>query len=893
MADWISYVRRHLRLTGLSETREAEIVEDVARQLEDAYREALAAGASEAEALARAERHVADWPALGRDLSAMTHGKKPSLDLWSDRANDRAAARGTFTFRTRFFADVRYGIRLMIKTPGFSALAVLMLALGTGANAAVFSVVDGVMLRSPFDRPDEIASVTLIGGNRRTAAVPRETTTRLASLAHVVSATSVWSIGSPVVTGVDDPRRVQMECVQASMADVLGARPLMGRWFSAAEDTPSGPPVGLVSYVFWQGTLGGDPHVIGRQIALDGTTLTIVGVMRPGFDGGHSRRLRDLWVPFGQVTTAEPRYGCRPAEDTASVLVRVRAGLSIDEATTAANAALGPAVPSDSKSRLGLFSVVEETFDGWRQTFAVLVGAVIAVLLIACANVANLGLARLAGRRREIAVRLALGATRARIVRQTVIEQLVVAVAGSAVGIGVAWLSLDAIVGLLPRGTPHFEVVALNGRVLAASIGVTLLFALGVGLIPAIQASSVGLRSGLADRERGSTAGGRRIRWALVVGELALGVMLLVGALLMIRTFFTLRLDAPGFDASNKMVALTRLPAEMPPDAKRQFIEDVSRELRSVPGVGAVAHTYPLPISGVLSFIPMSLDNQNGEVFTAKVSANYMSVMRMTLVRGRDFNESDGPGAPAVALANEAFVRRWLPGREPLDAVVTVGPAMKPTTVRRIVGVVNDTRAFGSDTRPRPQLFFPLAQEPPGTTYFIVSATPASLARLPVTLRQIVTRARADQLVDSVDRFESLLALQTASPRMSAWLLGIFGGLAVALGAVGLGSTLAWSVVERRREIGVRMALGAAPAAIRNLVLRQTFVLAAIAIAIGLTGAYFASRLIEGSIYGVARTDVLTYALCGVSMLAVALVAAYMPTRRATRVDPLQTLRAD
>ena len=888
--DWTAYVRRHLHLTGLDAARESEVVEDVAHQLDDAYREALAAGLAEPAARLRAEKHIADWDALARELSASPRLRQPAVDRWSAKLDDRAIARGRFG---GILTDIRHGVRLLLKTPGFSALAILMLALGTGANAAVFSVVDAVMLRSPFERPDELASIAVISGNGQTAAVPHEVADRLAALPHVVSAISKWTIGGPIVTGVDEPRRVQMECVQASMADVLGARPLMGRWFSAAEDTPAAPPVGLVSHVFWQRVLSSDPNVIGRQIVLDGTTLTIMGVMRPGFDGGHSRRLRDIWVPYGQVTTADARYGCRAPEATAPLILRVRSGLSIDDATTAVNAALGPAVASDPKSRLALYSVQDETLGSWRPMFAVLTGAVIAVLLIACANVANLGLARLAGRRREIAVRLALGATRARIVRQSVIEQLVVAVAGAAMGVGVAWLTLDAIVGLLPRGTPHSEVVALNGRVLAVSIGVTLLSALGVGLIPAIQASSVQLRSGLADRERGSTAGGRRIRWILVVGELALGVMLLIGALLMIRTFFILQLDAPGFDPANKLVALTRLPTDMAPDAKQQFIADVSRELGSVPGVGAVAHTYPLPISGTVSYLPMSLDGQSGQVFTFRVSANYMNVMRMSLLRGRDLDASDGPGAPAVALANESFVRRWLSGREPLGAVVTVGPGMKPTTVRRIVGVVNDTRHSGSDTRARPQLFFPEAQEAPGTAFFIVSATSAALARLPVTMRQIVTRARPDQLVDNVDRLEDLLAAQTASPRMGAWLLGVFGALAVALGAIGLGTTLAWSVVERRREIGVRMALGASPGAIRTLVVRHTMLMTSLAIAIGLTGAWFASRLIERWIYGVTRTDALTYAACGAAMLVVALVAAYLPARRATRVDPLTSLRAD
>ena len=882
--DWAAYVRRRLHLTDLDAAREAEIVEDVAHQLDDAYREALASGLAESDARLRAEGHIADWDALARELSASPRLRQPAVDRWSAQLDDRAIARGRFG---GILGDVRHGVRLMLKTPGFSALAILMLALGTGANAAVFSVVDGVLLRSPFDRPEEIAGVTATGADGRFTPTPRDLFERLAGLSHVVASAATRTNGSPIVTNVEIPRRTEVECYSASMIDVLGARPLMGRWFSAAEDTPAGLPVGLVSYAFWQGTLNADPDVLGRRILLDGSPMTIIGVMRRGFDGVASLLDRDIYVPIGQSTAGRPVFGCRAPNNTVSGFVRVRTGLSLDGATATINAALGGPV------RIRLTSVTEDTLGNLKGMFAALTGAVIAILLIACANVANLGLARLVGRRREIAVRLALGATRGRILRQTVTEQLVIGTLGAAVGVLVAALTFDSILALLPRGLPHAAAVELNTRVLASSIGVTLAAALVVGLIPAWQASATGLRAGLAHDDRAQTAAGRRTRWTLVVSELALGTMLLIGALLMIRTFLTLRPSEPGFDPTNKVAAIVRVEG-LPLEESRAFKNNVATQLLESPGIGAVAMTSHLPLVRSLALWNMTLDGATTEVITRFISRNYADVMGMPIVRGRGLADADGPSAPAVVLVNEAFVRRWMPDREPVGAMVTLGaPRNKTPVARRIVGIVGNTRYSGSDTQPRPEMFVPIEQETYDASYFIIGGTPAALAAVPATLRRIVAGLRPGQLVDRIEPLQTILADAVSYPRLGAWLLGIFGGLAVLLSAIGLGGTLAWSVAERRREIGVRMALGASPGAIRTLVVRHTMLLTALAIAIGLTGAWFASRLIERWIYGVTRTDAVTYAACGAAMLVVALVASYLPARRATRVDPLTALRSD
>jgi putative ABC transport system permease protein len=793
--------------------------------------------------------------------------------------------------------ELRHAVRVLRATPGFTALAVIMLALGTGANAAVFSVIDGVLLRSPFERSSEIARVLATMPDGRTSGrVPIEMLKELASLHPTVTAVSTYTIGSPIVTRVDEPRRAQVECVPASMSDVLGTRPLMGRWFTAAEDTPAGPPVALVSYAFWRGVLKSDPNVLGRWIALDEAPVMIIGVMPKGFDGALTLRNRDIWAPVGQMTGTRAAFGCRPIGPTAVAFVRVGSGQTLDQASRAINAAIQPKSGSGPgrPSRIDLTSLSDETVGDLKRPFIALVGAVLAVLLIACANVANLGLARSLKRRREFAVRLALGATRSRIVRQTITENLIVAAAGAIAGLGLARVAMDAMVAILPRSLPYLATVELNVRVLGASLGITLLAAVLVGLLPAILGSAVRPGAGLREDERTVSGGGGRLRWTLVGAELALGVMLLVGALLMIRTFLVLRPSAPGFEPANKLFALVRLPTPLTKAEKLAFVEETARRLRGRAGITDIAATTYLPMSRNVDIIPLSVEGSTGEVSVANVTPSFITLMKIAIVRGRSFGETDTPNAPAVALVNEAFVRRWLSGREPLGAVVTVGSGAMAVP-RQIVGVVADTRFTAADTRARAEVYLPFGQEILGNPYLIVGTAdgrPATYAAAAAVVREVVAAVRPNQLVDRLEPYETLLSGEVATPRFGAFLLGSLALLAILLGAGGLGSALAWSVAERRREIGIRMALGAGARQIRQLILWRTLRIAAVAIAAGLLGARLASGLLEGWIYGVARTDVMTYIVCAMAMLAVSAIAVSLPTERAARANPVETLRA-
>lgn len=783
--------------------------------------------------------------------------------------------------------DVRHAMRILRRSPGYVAITIAMLAMGTGASTAVFSVVDGVILQSPFEDVDNLAYLRIQGPDGRlTSAVPRDLYEGLsANLPAPIASAGIFAISSPVVTGVETPRRTQVECLSSSMVNVLRARPRIGRWFSADEDHPGAPGVAVVSAKFWKNTLGGDPNVLGRTIVLDEHAATIIGVMPAGFDGPLSRINRDIWVPLGQATRASERFGCRPPGNTVNALVRLSPDATMELGTAALRNASGRA--------LKLTPLTDGTTGDLQSPFLALVGAVAAVLLIAFANVANMGLERLLGRRRELHIRVALGATRARIIRGTVIEHLLVATAGAAAGVALAFVGFDAIIALLPPSLPNLDAVTINGRVLAVSVSLALCGGLASGLVAAVQASTAASHSSVASSDRGHTRGSRMTRRVLVVSELALGVLILVGALLMIRTFVTLRPSAPGFDPSHKEVALVRLPPATPEDERLRFFETVREELASQPGIREVAGTTHLPMYGSIAVLDLAIGNTKGEVFTGTASTNYFDLMKIPVVRGRGFRDQDQQGAAPIAVVNEAFVRRWMPDREPLGATLTLNGGGLTGSPVTIVGVIGDTRSMGSDTRTRPEVHLPFAQTLMGNALFVVSTDARAAATLPTVLRQIVARQRPGQLVDRIENLETLIGSQVALPRLGAWLFGTFASLAVLLSAVGLAATLAWSVAQRRREIGIRMALGAKPADVRALIVRQMLGMSVTGVALGLLAAAGTTRLLAGWLYGVTPRDPVTFAACGALMLAVSALAAYLPARRATSIDPLITLRGD
>jgi putative ABC transport system permease protein len=568
-------------------------------------------------------------------------------------------------------------------------------------------------------------------------------------------------------------------------------------------------------------------------------------------------------------------------------MVRLQPGVSMDAGAQALNGVAGI-------KDLVLLSSIEGTVGDLRSPFNALVGAVLAVLLIAFANVTNLGLERLAGRRRELSIRIAMGATRGRIVRETVAEHLLISLLGAVVGIGIAVVSFDAMIALIPDSMPNLAAVSLNGRVLAAGLTLAILGGLGSGLVSAMHASTASLRGGLAAGDRGHTRGTTFTRRILVASQLALGVLLLVGALLMIQTFLTLRPSAPGFNPNDKYIAVVRLPSEWDGAEHATFVGAVSENLRTVPGIREIAATTSVPMRRSVAVFPAAIGAAaKSDIYTGAVTPNYFDMMTVPLRRGRGFTALDTANAPPVAVINEAFVRRWFPDSQPLGATVTLMPGTDRSASFTIVGVIGDTRSFGGDTNIRPFLYMPLAQSTLGSAYFVIHADPRAASTLPSVVREVVARLRPGQLVDEVEVLEDEMNAEVAQPRLGAWLFGLFAALAVILGAVGLAATLAWSVAQRRREIGIRMALGARTGDVRRLVVGQMLGLSLAGIAAGLLAASVSTVLLKSWLYGVTPLDPMTFVACGALMLVVSAIAAYVPARRATRVSPLIALRGD
>jgi predicted permease len=781
--------------------------------------------------------------------------------------------------------DLRNGWRALRRSPGFVAIAIVMLGLGTGASAAIFSVVDGVILRSPFVDVDRVAMLLAPRPDGQLGGVTLERFERLlASPLSTVAGIGVNTNASPIASKVDAPKRTRTVCLSADMPVVMGTHPRMGRWFTRDEARPGAPPVAVVSHTFWQQTLGGDQSAIGRVMVLDQTPVTIIGVMPPGFDGPYPLLYREVWVPYWPTSGAAQPHGC-PTAGMFLPLVRLRPGVTAAVAVQELNSVNG-------STDLVLQPYADDLVGDLRNPMNALIGAVLAVLLIAFANVTNLGLERLAGRHREVAVKVALGATRARIIRETMAEHLIVAMAGGLAGVGIAFISFDALVGLLPASLPNHDAVALNTRVLGASLALTLAGGVGAGLLAAWHASTTVQGSNLAAGERGQTTRRSATRQVLVTAELALGVLLLVGALLMVRTFLTLRPSEPGFDAAGKHVALIRLPPATASPERLAFTNAMIDRLSGQPGVRAVAATTSVPLRRTISVVQVDIDGTLVPANTGAMTPGYIDMMRIPVVSGRGFTAGDHAGSPRVAVVNEAFVARYFTHSGVVGRMLTVRLAGDQTTVR-IVGVIGNIRTFGMDTRTRPYVYMPMAQALTGNAFLMLDVEDRVSGQVASMVRSALDQVRPGLLVDEVERLADEMNAEVARPRLGAWLFGLFAALAVLLAAVGLAATLAWSVTQRRREIGVRMALGATRGHVRGLVVGQTLRMIVIGVMVGLAAAAWSTRLLAGWLYGVEPLDMPTFAACGVLMVVIGLLAAWLPTHRAVRVDPVQTLRGE
>jgi putative ABC transport system permease protein len=781
------------------------------------------------------------------------------------------------THTEAFLSDVRYGIRSMARTPGFTAVALVMIALGTGANAAMFSVVDALLLRSPFRNPERIAIVRMAEpGKTPTGSIPLDLyRTWPDAIPAFESVGAMGSGGRPIVRGLGDLRTMNVECITAGMFRVLGTQPIAGRTFTDDEDRPGGPGAVVLSYQFWRRDLGGAPDAVGRVLTINGAASAVVGIMPQSFGGPYSRNTNDAWLPLGPGLDRASPAGCS-TRSSVTVFARLKPGSPL--------AAVAPP--------LVLRPVEAQTIDDARTPILSLLGAVGLVLLIVCANVANLQLERALGRRRELAVRIAIGASRSRVVRQALTENVLLYLAGGVLGVLAANWTLDLLIALLPLSMPHVIGIELNPRVLAATLAIACAAGVAVGLLPAAQAISPRVVDDLRASAGTTTASRAWIRASLVVGQIALSLIVLVGAVLMIRTFLTLRPSSPGFTTPDKLTAVVRLQGPRPPEP-RAFFSALLERVRAIPGVQGVAGSTYLPMSGSVATVNITTGDKPLEVYSGRVTPNYFAEMQIPLTRGRAFDDRDGAGAPPVAIVNEAMVRRLPPGQGMPGASVTLTSFDGTTETRQIVGVVRDTRSAGYDTKVRPEVYVPFAQRPAPALNLIVRTRSPSDRQLWSAIRQEVAALDPSQVADRFTPMTDLLGDRVKSWRFGAWMMGLFAGIAIALAAVGLTVSIASWVARRTREIGVRMALGATPSQVTSLFMRQGITVTLLGLILGLAGAAASTRLLESWLYGVKPLDAPTFAWSAAGMLVIATLASYLPARRAAGIDPLITLKAE
>jgi putative ABC transport system permease protein len=838
--------------------------------------------------------------AMGADLDAM-----PRARIWTREIPSLITAI-VREHAAGLASDMRDAVRVLRQSPGFTLAAILMLAVGTGANAAVFSVIDAVMLRPAFPDAGRIVTVS----EERTNKAPA----RILPLAHipalersgVFAKVSGVSGSLSVMTHGREDRRVDVECVSASLFDLVGVQAAKGRVFGPDDDRPGGEPVLVISHQMWLREFGGADmsSVLGRTVTLNGQANTVIGVMPREFLGPSASNRTEAWAPLGQAIGRRAASGCRLAADgRAQVIARIVPPLTMASAIerlNAQNVLQGLPMPAGATGRIQLTRTDADTYDDFRAPFLALMGAVVCVLLIAIANVANLQLERLSGRRREMAVRLALGASHARIIRQTLVENVLLSVTGAVVGLGAAQLTLRSMVAMMPPTVPHIADIAVDSRALAATFALALAAGIGVGIVPALHALRSGGAMDLRARElttRGMAGGTRWVRRSLVIAELALSVTLLIGAGLMVRTFMVLRPVDIGFDPSNRFVTNTSLPDEwiVTPEHRR-FMDDVISRLNAIPGVVSASGSSYLPFGGYTATSQVRVNQAATDgVWSAWTSEHFMRDMGMSLAAGREFNAGDSPAGAPVAIVNETFARQFFPAGDALGQSIDVRPEdATVTTTRRIVGVLRDAREGGRDRIIRPEIYAPYAQEPgAGYLYFVVKTDGTSHAQLPALIRKAVSDAKPGQIAERIEPMQTMVDRGVSRPRFGAWLFGVFAAIAAGLSAMGLGAVIAWWVAERRREIGVRMALGAPGSRVAGLVVRESLGLTFAGIAIGGTAAAFSTRLLGDWLYGVTPTDPATFALGAAGMLAIAAAAAYLPARRAARVDPAVTLRLE
>ena len=898
MPDFKAEISVRLSELQLSPAREAEIVEELSQHLEQEYERAVSGGASEEEARKKVLEELNTADLLRRELKNVEHrvsqdpitsGTRSKVNIFSDIGQ-----------------DVRYALRMLAKNPAFTVIAVVALALGIGANTAIFSVVNAVLLRPlPFKHPEQLV---MLWENAAHLGFPKDTPSPANFLDWQKQAQSFTGMAAMVersfnLTGVGEPERLEGRRISASLFDLLGVPALLGRTFVADDDRP-GSHVVLLSHSLWQRRFGSDPGVIGRALTLNGESYTVVGVM-PRFVQlpGYATRSDQLWVPV-----AFPQEeGSQRGNHFLEVIARVKPGITLKQAqaemeTIAARLAQHYPVYNTRRGAV-VVPLHEQVVGDIRPALLVLLGAVGFVLLIACANVANLLLARAAVRQKEIALRLALGASRSRLTRQFLTESVLLAMFGAGFGLLLAFAGIRTLRTFIPSSISQIQAISIDSTVLIFTALVAVLTGIAFGLAPAIHGSHLNLNDTLKESARDSAGGvkGHRARGLLVIGEVAISFVLLIGAGLLINSFLHLRKLDPGFRADHLLTMKLDLSEVKYPDRDRRavFFDDVIGRVRALPGVqsAAVANNLPLTYNGdsmtiSVEGLPDPPPDQQPDVIYRVIGPDYFAAMRIPIIRGRDFTDQDKGDSKDVVVISEKTAQHFWPGQDPIGKRLKPGSSTSNTPWREVIGIVKDVRQNDLIAPPKMQMYLnyrQLKNIPANALVVRTNIDPMSLAG---SVRNAIWSVDKDQAVADIDTMDHIVAEAVARQRFSMFLLGFFAVVALVLASVGVYGVMSYSVAQRTREIGIRMALGARRTDVLQMTVKAGLKLVGAGMLLGVAAAFVLTRVMATLLYGISATDPITFAGISLVLLAVAIFASYVPALRATKVDPIVALRA-
>jgi putative ABC transport system permease protein len=802
---------------------------------------------------------------------------------------------------TTFWQDLRYGTRMLFRNPGFTVVAVLALTLGIGATTAIFSVVNSVLLKPlPYPESEHLVFLSEWSPQIEGMSISYPNFLDWRAQNEVFENIGVYRRQSYNLTGTGEPERLIGGMVSADLFTVLRVSAMRGRVFTNDEDQPGATPVTVLSYGLWQRRFGGDPNILDQQLMLNGRSFTVIGIMPPDF---RFPNRAELWTPVGQ-SAKDPGWESRGNHPGLYGMARFKPGVTVEQARAGMESVavnLERQYPdSNTGNRVTVTPALENIVRDVKPALFILLGVVGFVLLIACANVANLLLARATTRQKEMAIRTALGASRWRIVRQLLTESLLLSLVGGGLGLLLASWGVKLIIAVSPNSIPRSREIEVDARVLIFTITVAVLTGIVFGLVPALQSAKPDLNETLKDAGRGSTGRRHFLRNALVVAEVALTVVPLMSAGLMIRSFYRLQQVDPGFNGDQLLTFNVSLPDKKYPEdpQKITFYEQVADRLRTLPGVEVVGLSSGLPLgnngwqtSFVVDGQPPPEPGKTPLTEATVTSPDYFRAMGITILKGRNFTEADTKDKPRVTVIDEEFARRFFPNEDPLGKHIRPGGNDPRNPLVEIVGIVRRVKMEGlNQESDRVQSYYPFRQLAVGgmTVTIKTSGEPMNIA---TAVREQVQAVDPEQPIYNLNSMQQLRDDSIAPERLNLMLFTCFAVVALTLASVGIYGVMSYAVTQRTHEIGIRMALGAQPRNVLGMVVRQGMVLTITGMALGVVGALLAAQLMVKLLFGVSATDPLTFVAIPLLLLGVALVACFVPARRATKVDPMIALR--